>query len=106
MTDLESRNYRKVFHPNGMNIDTIDMKEQFKWEKSCEYSFSEKSKLITKILTKYGIEDEGIVQRLKKCLLKGKNEFLSYIDKEYEALKKEFNLWKNLKRKLMNFYLI
>jgi hypothetical protein len=92
MTDLESRNYRKVFHPKGMSIDTIDMKESFKWEKSCEYSFSEKSKLITKILTKYGIEDERIVQRLKKCLPKGKNEFLSYTDNEYKALIKEFNL--------------
>lgn len=92
MTDLESNNYCKVFHPNGMSIDTINRKEMFKWEKLCKYSFSEKSKLITKILTKYNIEDGKVVQRLKKCLPKGKNEFLSYSDKEYETLKKEFNL--------------
>lgn len=92
MTDLESKNYRKVFHPNGMSIDTIDMEESFKWEKSCKYSFSEKSKLIIKILTRHGIEDEKTVLRLKKCLPNGKNKFLSISDPEYEALKKEFGI--------------
>jgi len=92
MNELESENICKVFFPNGMSIDAINMRDAEAWHKKNKFSFYDKTKLLSIILQKYDIKQEEIVKRLKKCLPNGKNKFLSYSDSEYETLKKEFNI--------------
>lgn len=93
MTDLESKNYIRVFFPKGITLDKPkDFKNYQKHEKESKYGYKLKSNLISLILKKNNIEKEETVQRLKKFLPNGYGDFHSITDKEYEALIKEFNL--------------
>jgi hypothetical protein len=92
MNQIESKNYNYIFYPHGMIVNEIfNINKYNRWNNIQSHTLREKSDLLHKILSKNDIKKESIVIKLKKCLMNGFNEFHSFEDKEYEALKKEFN---------------
>ena len=93
LSDVSSQ----LFFPN--KIVQVDGEERspddyFEKIKNSKYSLIAKNELIQKILEKYSLKDKYIVERIKKCIPNGLNDYYSIEDHEFEALRKEFKgIW-------------